>query len=370
MNRGLLLIMAALIFGCSAPDPAVSENDGSNTLEPEFSFGVELGDSTLMFGALETVLYDSNGNIAVLDMAAANIRIFSPEGDYLRTIGRRGNGPGEFQRPLGMVLLGNGSLAVIDPWGEGFTEINSSYVQTGVLLDIHSNVHLGMCAVDSSDIVALRVSESTSEEPAFPITIGRYGMSTEPSVVYWQKEYSVVTPQDISLAMRDFSNVYWTADRETQEVYVAPYEDNAYIVYRYAPDGELIGTIEMDIEQVPTTEEEKGEAAAYLRARLATLNGRDMGIEIEPYPNRRTIEGLGFDGQGYLWVRRGTELPVRLDRWTPSGEFAGSYTVPDSDPYWRFSFCNDGILAYNENPDDYQRIFVMEYPPATEVSPL
>ena len=194
--------------------------------------------------------------------------------------------------------------------------------------------------------------------------IGRYTMSTEPSVVYWHKEYQVFTLEEISLAMRDFSNVYWTADRETQEVYVAPYQDNVYIIYRYSPEGELIGTIEMDIEQVPRTDEEKAEVAAYLRARLAVLNGTDMGVEIAPYPNRRSIEGLGIDGQGYLWVRRGTEVPVRLDRWTPSGELIGSYTVPGSDPYWRFSFCHDGILAYNENPDEYQRIFVMEYPAA------
>ena len=364
MNKWPFIFMAALLSSCAEPEQVLSENGEINTLEPSFTIGVELGDSTLMFGAVEKALYDSNGNIAVLDMASANVRIFSPEGEYLRTIGRRGNGPGEFQRPLGMVLLGNGSLAVIDPWGEGLTGINSSYEQSGVLLDIHSNVPLGMCAVDSVDIVALRVGESTSEEPSFPMMIGRYTMSTEPSVVYWHKEYQVFTLEEISLAMRDVSNVYWTADRETQEVYVAPYQDNVYIIYRYSPEGELIGTIEMDIEQVPRTDEEKAEVAAYLRARLAVLNGTDMGVEIAPYPNRRSIEGLGIDGQGYLWVRRGTEVPVRLDRWTPSGELIGSYTVPGSDPYWRFSFCHDGILAYNENPDEYQRIFVMEYPAA------
>ncbi|MBN1272340.1 MAG: 6-bladed beta-propeller [Candidatus Aminicenantes bacterium] len=43
---------------------------------------------------------DSKGNIYVLDPYNFRVQIFTSRGDYLKTIGRRGQGPGEFELPL------------------------------------------------------------------------------------------------------------------------------------------------------------------------------------------------------------------------------------------------------------------------------
>ncbi len=261
-----------------------------------------------------------------------------------------------------MVLLGNDLLAVMDPWAEGLTGITPEYDQIGVLIDIHSNVHMGMCAVDLSDIVALRVLESTSDDPGIPMMIGRYSMSKDPSVIYWQEDYSITSLEDISGVMRDFSNLYWTADRNTGNVYIAPYEDNRYLVYRYSPEGVLLNTIELEVEQVLKTDQEIADETIYLRARLTALNGRDMGFDIEPYLERRSIIGLGISKDGNLWVRRGTHDDAVLDLWTPEGELIQSYTVPGTSLSWKFSFCSEGILAYDENPEYFQRVFTIETP--------
>ncbi len=362
----VILAAAILVFGCSdslnEPTEDVSLDQEFQTLAVLDTIGVELGDSTYMFGAIEAVTYDANGNIAVLDMVVGNLRIFSSSGEYIRTIGRRGNAPGEFQRPLGMVLLGNGLLAVMDPWAEGLTGVAPDYAQTGVLIDIHSNVHMGMCAVDSSDIVALRVLESTPDNSGIPMMIGRYSMSKDPSVIYWQEDYSITSLEDISGVMRDFSNLYWTADRNTGDVYIAPYEDNRYLVYRYSPEGVLLNTAELEVEQVLKTDQEIADETAYLRARLTALNGRDMGFDIEPYPDRRSITGLGVNGEGNLWVRRGTHDDAVLDLWTPEGELIQSYIVPGASLSWKFSFCPEGILACDGNPEYFQRVFTIENP--------
>ncbi|MCK5133166.1 MAG: hypothetical protein KAR40_13575 [Candidatus Sabulitectum sp.] len=356
-------ILIAFLAGCSdsadVPDSDIAPREEYLTLTVSDTIGVELGDSVYMFGAIETLIYDANGNIAVLDMVASNLRIFSPAGEHIRTIGRRGNAPGEFQRPMGMVLLGNDLLAVMDPAGEGLTGIDPDYSQTGVLLDIHSNVHLGMCAVDSSDMVALRIVESSPDNPGFPIMVGRYSMSKDPSVIYWQQQYSLASMEDLAVAVRDFFNLYWTADRNTGDVYIAPYENNRYLVYRYSPEGVLLNTIELDIEQIPLTEREIEDEAVYLRARLTALNGRDMGIDIEPYADRRSITGLGVSEDGNLWVRRGTHNDAVLDLWTAEGELIQSYIVPGASLSWEFSFCPEGILAYDDNPDYFQRIFII-----------
>ncbi len=370
MKTLILLSSFVVLSGCSdqaePPGQISSESTELEVLVVSDTIGVELGDSLYMFGAIETITYDANGNIAVLDMVNSNLRIFSPDGEHLRTIGRRGNAPGEFQRPMGMVLLGNNILAVMDPRGEGLTGIDSTYTQIGVLLDIHSNVHLGMSASGLSDIVALRVVESSPDDPGFPIVIGRYSMSADPDVVYWVKNYPMASVEDLKVAMQDFFNLSWTADRNSGEVYIAPYENNRYLVYHFSVEGDLLNTIELDIQQVPRTEEEIADEAAYLRARLTALNGRDMGIDLEPYPTRRSITGLGVASDGNLWVRRGTEDEALLDLWTPEGELVKSYTLPGSSLSWNFTFCSEGILAFDENPKDFQRVFLVESPSAME----
>ncbi len=365
--RTIFCIAAILLAGCS--DTSNERLEEASSSEQEFqtlavldTIGVELGDSAYMFGAIEAVTFDTNGNIAVLDMGIGNVRIFSSDGEHIRTIGRRGNAPGEFQRPLGMVLLGNGSLAVMDPWIGGLTEISPDYTQTGFLLEIQNNVHIGMCAVDSTDFIALRVLESNSDNGVIPMMVGRFSMSKDASVVYWQEEYSLASLEDISSAMRDFSNLCWTADRNTGDVYIAPYEENRYLVYRYSPDGSLLNTIELEVEQVPRTEDEIINEAAYLRARLTALNGHDMGVNIEPFPNRRSITGLGISGDGNLWVRRGTRDDAVLDLWSPEGELLQSFIVPGASLSWKFSFGPGWILAYDENPDDYSMLFIIEAP--------
>jgi hypothetical protein len=57
---------------------------------------------------------DEEGNIYVMDSGNYRIQIFDPAGKYLKTIGREGNGPGEFRNLFSMDLDGNGNLYVTD----------------------------------------------------------------------------------------------------------------------------------------------------------------------------------------------------------------------------------------------------------------
>lgn len=57
---------------------------------------------------------DDAGSIFVLDSETRNIRVFSPEGKYLRTIGRPGQGPGELQRPRYLHITPRQKVLVYD----------------------------------------------------------------------------------------------------------------------------------------------------------------------------------------------------------------------------------------------------------------
>jgi hypothetical protein len=71
--------------------------------EPLLSIGAQDGAQAYLFTYVQgsTVLPD--GTIAVTDGASYNVRLFDSAGTHLRTIGRRGQGPGEFQGGTGGV---------------------------------------------------------------------------------------------------------------------------------------------------------------------------------------------------------------------------------------------------------------------------
>jgi hypothetical protein len=55
-----------------------------------------------------------NDNITVMDSYQGNVKIFDPQGNLLKTLGRAGHGPGEFLSPFAGAVLQDGSLAVLD----------------------------------------------------------------------------------------------------------------------------------------------------------------------------------------------------------------------------------------------------------------
>ena len=68
------------------------------TVEEELKIGDREGNPQYEFGNIGGITVDSHGHIFVLDRHAQHIQVFSPEGEYEQTIGRRGSGPGELQR--------------------------------------------------------------------------------------------------------------------------------------------------------------------------------------------------------------------------------------------------------------------------------
>ena len=66
------------------------------------------------FGRVRSLLADADGNVYVADNLAQEIRVFAPDGRHVRTIGRKGGGPGEFGDLYSLAWLG-GDLVAMDP---------------------------------------------------------------------------------------------------------------------------------------------------------------------------------------------------------------------------------------------------------------
>lgn len=66
------------------------------------------------FGRIRSIVADGDGTIYVADNLANEVRVFGADGSYVRTIGRRGGGPGEFGDLYSLAWLGD-ELVAMDP---------------------------------------------------------------------------------------------------------------------------------------------------------------------------------------------------------------------------------------------------------------
>lgn len=82
-------------------------------LEENLSLGAEKDDNYL-FHRVRGLAVDDENNIYVVDMGNYRIQKFDQKGKYLRTIGRKGQGPGEFNLPTTMFIDSKHNLYIRD----------------------------------------------------------------------------------------------------------------------------------------------------------------------------------------------------------------------------------------------------------------
>ncbi|MCK4431448.1 MAG: NHL repeat-containing protein [Candidatus Aminicenantes bacterium] len=116
-------------------------------LEEDLSIGSEENENFLFYRAWN-IAVDKEGNIYVSDGGNHRIQKFDSDGNYLQTIGRKGQGPGEFESPSNLFLDFEGNIHVLDrrkivkfsPEGKFLKNINLQSFVTDFCVDIDSNI--------------------------------------------------------------------------------------------------------------------------------------------------------------------------------------------------------------------------------------
>ena len=333
------------------------------------SIGVEMGDSCYIFGSIEGLGYTPDGNIAVLDRISADIRIFSSGGEYLWKSGGRGGGPGEMHNPLSFFLFPDGRMCALDPWRSGLQMYSRDGVYQGIGMDISNNVHICPEIVSDSSFVSLK-TEFIVEDAAAPrlaVFVALFEMSAEPEITYWREELEVDFLTAADLSQKYLLTISIAVDTLNNIVYLTPYSGTDYLIERYSLDGERLTDLELEIETVPLTEDEIRVAEEFVRQRLSSLEGGNPQYNVhltDPITHRIPVIDLEIDSCGNLWARRGTEDKPFFDIWSAEGELIGSAVMAGAGPErlsWEFELCsNDRMLAYDTDPDLYQKIYMID----------
>jgi hypothetical protein len=161
MNRTWMLMLGlALVFSACAkkdmedPKPQYPVNietvDGIKTITnpafprdgvfkydliEEFSIGDDEESSEALLYLPIYLHIDSHDHLYVMDWGDTNIKVFDKAGDHVRTIGKKGQGPGEFQTPAYIRIGADDQLCLLDSRQNRISMLNldGSYISGFVL---------------------------------------------------------------------------------------------------------------------------------------------------------------------------------------------------------------------------------------------
>jgi hypothetical protein len=110
------LWMAFCLIACLCGPPSVAGDEISppQTYRLQESWTiVDDGNQPFLFGILEDVLIDRTGRVFVLDSQLSEVKVFDADGRFIRNMGGRGEGPGEFTAAGHLATMPDGSVGVV-----------------------------------------------------------------------------------------------------------------------------------------------------------------------------------------------------------------------------------------------------------------
>lgn len=181
------LVAAILLAGCA------SGGSGENAFEDVPVWRLEevlrtgdVVDPDLGFSRVTSIGAAGDGRIFVLDGQERQVRVFSPEGERLGTIGRQGSGPGEFESPSGLGVLGD------TVWVEDFDTRGVTLFSTdGDLLKSVIGPTNALEVGDPPRTVMVPISGWDLREQLFHPTAGRPHSSRRPAEDFQDRQRTV-----------------------------------------------------------------------------------------------------------------------------------------------------------------------------------
>ncbi len=126
-----------LLSGCGGEPPGASVGAGTGEVEvwrlvepPLVEIGVQEGEEPYQLHRAAGSVRLADGRIVVLNAGSRELRFYGPEGTHQRSVGREGEGPGEFRFPTRLRKVSEDTLLV---WDQGLQRI-SLFDTSGVFL--------------------------------------------------------------------------------------------------------------------------------------------------------------------------------------------------------------------------------------------
>lgn len=302
------------------------------------------GEGADVFGDVRGIEADGAGEIYVLDYQAAEVRVFSPEGLHVRTLSRRGEGPGELGASNGFVLAGD-TLFVYDhsKWLMMGLDRTTGREMVRVPTPVRSYGYMWTGTRDDRG----RFWKSTGHSDVAPSYPPEEGLQ-EGSARMYMNVYDPATEATDSVFLGEQSGASWVARvgetgfsyrsipfRPTVATVVDPSggfwqaSTEAYRVVRLSETGDTALVIEVAIDPLPVTAADRDAFIAPMAER-SPADARVAEEILAVAPTVRPVLNRLFVGEGgRLWVERMTDAsedPL-WDVFSGEGDYQGSIRV-------------------------------------------
>ena len=324
-------------------------------LVPEVSIGELDGPEEYLFGQIGSLAVDSDRNVYVFDEQALHVRVFDASGTHVTTLGREGEGPGEFGRAETIAVLPDGRLLVRDPGNmrvqvfdpaSGGTEEwdynsgNTYRAGAPLYTDVRGRTFLLTSDPSWDDIIILLGPDGTHLD-----TLPEPTMDHERVMVRAETENSSVS-SPVPFTPRFFWAVHSSGQFLTGL-------SSDYRVDLEGDDGVL--RIERAYDPVPVSDAER----AYKReslVRMVRFTVPDWTWDGPRIPDHKPVFNQLLTGRdGRIWVRLTTEgQRVENENHNPENPFSEPVTWRESTRYDVFE--SDGTyLGVVVPPDEFSR---------------
>lgn len=284
-------------------------------------------DEDVLFGVITDVIADRDGNFYLLDSQLREIQVYAPDGENLRTIGREGEGPGEFRMAFNLLLLPNGNIGVLQtfpsklvgltPEGEPADDFRLPWADAG-------GFQVLFTARNAGDQLAIVYGLNQFSEAGFSqsniLSLVDASGKTEKRL---HSQDSAMSSADAKFAETEFDtfrNNRWSSGPDGR-VYAATHFGE-YKINVWGPDGKLLHVIHRDYPTHVRTDEQKETILGIYKGFTRQIPFPNIKYVIEP--NWNPIQAVFARDDGTLWVQ--TSRTVELEE----GKI-GTFDVFDKD---------------------------------------
>jgi hypothetical protein len=353
--------------------------------EPILSIGTFQGDSVYQLFRVEGARRLHDGGIAIANAGSGEIRVYDAEGRFVVAHGRKGEGPGEFQQPALVGILGGDTLVVVDNQlrrislvhpVEGFLgsarlsdDVGGGAYPRGMFAD--RTIVMGGGFYFSSD-GGTQLSSGFSRRQTTYQSAGLDGELVTDFGQFPGSEFFMHVQNEGGGAMSMMARLIPYGKHAMQAVgpdrfYYA--SGDLWEIQAFDPAGGLRGVIRLDRAPTPVRSED---VDALIQEEIDGASDPSEAPEIRagfqemPVPDAMpAFAGLYADALGYLWVERyrppGDETPV-FDILDPEGALVGWAALPSDGEVLEIGPDYILTLDRDELEVEYVRLFNLERP--------
>ena len=331
----VLLFFTLAVLSSPAERESLAEiyRSGKVRLVPELVIeGRSLPEGILFVGPVD-ISVDPSGRIFVLDLQDHNIKIFDSSGKFQKALGRKGQGPGDFNMPLSFAFvkdrlavwdMGNRRLCVLTPEGE--------FVKAREISGLSGRPNR-IKALPGGDLV-VETEKMFFDDPNKPQEVALEILTSEltPKRVIcshpvWRNKFMRLEQGLVNLPQPFAPDLHWDVSPDGK--IVAGFSET-YEIGVHDADGKVLAKFTHPHDPVKVTaEDKKGFFDGMTHTTGEGTSGQgapDFVVENTKFPAEKpAFNDLLVDSEGNIWAHpfdKDQDLEKRcFDVFAPAGEF-------------------------------------------------